>query len=125
MKEKKSFWNEERGQFTYILLFIAIFAVLLFAFAIVAPVLEALIIGFWGQTSNTLTPIIQTQIDIVTDTNTKAAMQSALDSQSAMQTTTVELFTTLVTYAGIITIVVVFMAWLLIGRRNVEAGGLG
>lgn len=124
MVKNKKPWMDEKGQFTYVLLFIIIFAVLIFAFAIVIPIMQSLTIAFWSVNSNTLTPILQTQITQLNDVNAQAALQDAMDAQTDMQVTTQELFFTLVTYSGIIAIIVIFFAWLLIGRRNVEAGGL-
>lgn len=124
MKSKNSLWKEERGQFTYVLLFIIIFTMLLFAFAIVIPILEALMIGFYSGTSNAITPIINLQVSAINDVNLKTDINAAVVAQNNMQISTVQLFTILCTYAGIITIVVVFVAWLLIGRKNVESGGL-
>jgi hypothetical protein len=123
MKHKKLL-TDERGQFTYVLLFIMIFVTLLFAFAIVIPILEAMIIGFAAGTES-IRPTIDAQVEKLTDNNLQRDINSAVQAQNDMQLTTVQLYTTLATYAGIITILVVFFAWLLIGRRNVEAGGLG
>ena len=120
----KSLKMNQRGQMTYIMLFIVIFVVLIFAFAIVIPILEAMVIGFYSGTSNAITPVINTQVSSILDHNLATDINAAVLAQNNMQTTTIQIFTTLVTYAGVITILVVFFAWLLIGRRNVEAGGL-
>ena len=120
----KELHKDEKGQFTYILIFIAIFVTLLFCWAILFPILEAMIIGFAAGTES-IKPTINLQVSQIRDVNLQLDINSAVNSQYDMQTTTLQIFSTLVTFGGIIIIIVVFIAWLLIGRRNVEAGGLG
>jgi predicted PurR-regulated permease PerM len=117
-------FSDERGQFSYGLIFIVIFISLLIFFAIVFPFLSSFTVNMYSGIS----PIVgQAKVvaGTIQDTNISNSFTNALNAQTDNVQTNVDILSSLVQYSGIIIIIIVLLGVYLLSRRNVEAGVLG
>ena len=120
----KSIWNEERGQFSYAIVFIMIFILLLITFVIVIPFLNTYTVSFYAGMEPAVTQATALA-GTIQDANVRTAFQGALQSQTDTVTTNVQILSALATYAGIIILIIVLLVLYLMGRRNVQIGVIG
>lgn len=123
MKFKRKKINE-KGQFTYVILFVFLFFILLIAFAVIAPLMQNLSSGFYVAMQPTVA-LTSDNIDQITDANMRTSMQGVISAQQTYQALNIQTLGTMAAFSGIIIIIIVAIVWFLIARRNVESGGMG
>ena len=120
---KKKFLNQ-RGVFSYWLVFIVLAIILLALFAFTIPLLQTIDAEFY-KAAGPLMDKQQLVIDGISDANVKASMQANLDSQRQSIPNQIEVLSVFFQYGWLIIILVVVAVIFLLSRRNVEAGVIG
>ena len=115
--------KDERGSFSYFMVFIMLAVILVFLFAIGIPMLTQINSEFYKAGE----PMLDTAYEnamLVEDADVQAAMLSNIDGQRQSIPDQVEVLSIFFQYGWLIIILVIVMVLFMSSRRSIESGGL-
>ena len=115
--------NEERGSFSYFMVFITLAIMLVFLFAVGIPMLTQINTEFYAAGEPMLDRAYDNALE-VQDADVKAAMLSNIDGQRQSLPDQIEVLSVFFQYGWLIIIVVIVLILFMASRRSIESGGL-
>ena len=115
--------KDERGSFSYFMVFIMLAVILVFLFAIGIPMLTQINSEFYKAGEPMLDTAYENAL-LVEDADVQAAMLSNIDGQRQSIPDQVEVLSIFFQYGWLIIILVIVMVLFMSSRRSIESGGL-
>jgi len=115
--------KDERGSFSYFMVFIMLAVILVFLFAIGIPMLTQINSEFYKAGE----PMLDTAYDnamLIEDADVQAAMLSNIEGQRQSIPDQIEVLSIFFQYGWLIIILVIVMVLFMSSRRSIESGGL-
>ena len=115
--------KDERGSFSYFMVFIMLAVILVFLFAIGIPMLTQINSEFYKAGE----PMLDTAYEnamLIEDADVQAAMLSNIEGQRQSIPDQIEVLSIFFQYGWLIIILVIVMVLFMSSRRSIESGGL-
>jgi len=119
----KSLLKDERGSFSYFMVFVLLAVMLVFLFAFGIPMLTQINSEFYKAGEPMLDTAYANALE-VKDADVQAAMLSNIDGQRNSIPDQIEVLSIFFQYGWLIIIIVIVMVLFMSSRRSIESGGL-
>jgi len=123
MQKRNELLNDERGSFSYFMIFVLLAVMLVFLFAIGIPLLTQINTEFYNAGEPMLDEAYDNAMQ-VEDADVRAAMLSNIDGQRNSIPDQIEVLSVFFQYGWLIIIVVIVLILFMASRRSIESGGL-
>ena len=124
IKEKKSIWKEQRGQFSYAFILVIMILSLVFLFFFMMPLLQNWNVS-WAKGLQKITAISLDTATGITDANVQTEYVGAINAQTNNMVIANQILSSLIGFSGIIIVLLVTLTLYLVSKRNTEAGLIG
>jgi len=116
--------QEERGQFSYAIIFAILLMGLMFLFMFIVPLLQFFNVGMYNGMETMVDLSLSTANDI-NDTAIRNELVSTIEQQQTNMLSSNQVLAALIGFGGIFITLLVALVYFLISRRNVQAGQIG
>ena len=119
-----SIFKNQKGQFSYAIIFLVMLVALMFLFMFIIPLLQFFNVGMYSGMETMVDLSLATANDI-NDPVISAAMVSVITQQQTNMLASNQVTAALIGFGGIFITILVTVVFFLLSRRNVQAGQIG